>query len=123
MPYPKSVFAWECLAYLQLGASDFQATERAARMVISLGPPGGKSPWAQNMLATALLKQGRCAEALPYAQPPVTVGPDNPYYLVVLGDVYWCLGDREQASLVYRQLEAVSPDHAPYVRERINAIE
>ena len=116
--YPKSVFAWESLAHLRLGAVNFEGAEEAARMAISLGPPGGKSPWAQSMLATALLKQGRCAEALLYAQPPVTVVPDNPYYLLPLADAYWCIGAKEKAAPIYQQLQAIAPDIAPYVQER-----
>ena len=115
--HPKSWFAWECLAALRLSASDLQGAESAARMSISFFPPisGG---WGAYLLAIALLRQGRCAEALPYAQATVRDYPNAPNYLLGLGDVYWCLGDREQAVAVYQHLVAVAPDYAPYVRER-----
>ena len=114
--YPRSVFAWEVLASRYLTARSFQAAERAARKAISLGPPDS---WVQSLLAATLLRQGRCAEALPYAQPPVKNVPDAPNYLLILGDVYWCLGDREEAVAVYQHLEAIAPGYAPYIRERI----
>ena len=115
--YPRSVFAWEVLASRYSMAQNFQEAEWAARKAIGLGPPDS---WAQSLLATALLEQGRCDEALTYAQPPVKNVPDAPNYLLVLGDVYWCLGDKEQAVTVYQHLDAIVPGYAPYVRERIH---
>ena len=122
MLLPNSWFAWECLAFLRLSASDFQGAESAARMSVSFFPPvsGG---YGAHLLAIALLKQGHCTEALPYAQATVGEHSDAPHYLLGLGDVYWCLGDTGRASQVYRHLEEVAPNYAPYVRERINATE
>ena len=117
--HPKSYFAWECLASLRLSASDSQGAESAARMSISFLPPLSGS-WGAHLLAVALLEQGHCAEALPYAQTTVTNHPDTPDYLLALADVYWCVGDQEQASLVYQRLEVIAPDYAPYVRQRIS---
>ncbi|MBA4383626.1 MAG: hypothetical protein C0410_02720 [Anaerolinea sp.] len=118
--YPKSVFAWECLAGLRLSALDFEGAESAARTSIGLIPSDSGS-WGKNLLAIALLRQGRCAEALYYAQVTVRDYPEYPNHLLTLGDVYWCLGDREQASSVYQQLEVIDPDYAPYVHERIQS--
>jgi hypothetical protein len=74
------------------------------------------------MLASALYEQGRCAEALPYAQMAYQMlGYDHPGYLLLLGDVFWCLEDSGQAVSVYQKLESVSPGYAPYVLERINS--
>ena len=121
--YPKSIFGWESLASLKLNALDYQGAESASRMAISLLPSGG-THYRQYLLATALLKQGRCAEALPHAQLVFSMLPDHDepiHYLLMLGDVYWCLGDREQAVAVYQHLVAVAPDYAPYARERIDS--
>jgi tetratricopeptide (TPR) repeat protein len=118
--HPDSSFGWACLASLRLANSDFGGAENAARRAVCC--QGG---WGQSLLATALFKQGRCHEALPYAQSSVRDRPDAPDYLLVLGDVYWCLGDEELASQVYRRLETVAPawvrDRAPYVRERMDS--
>lgn len=118
--YPKSYFAWECLAYLRLSALDFWGAESAARISMGLLPSDSGS-WGMNLLAIALLRQGRCTEALYYAQVTVRDYPEYPNYLLTLGDVYWCLGDREQASKVYQQLEEIAPDYAPYIHERIHS--
>jgi tetratricopeptide (TPR) repeat protein len=118
--YPKSTFAWECLAALRIDNSDYKGAESAARTSIS-SIPSDSGSWGTNLLAIALLRQGRCAEALVYAQVGVRNNPELPYDLLILGDVYWCLGDREQASGVYQQLEVIDPDYAPYVHERIQS--
>ena len=115
--YPESVFGWECLGDLKLRSKDFQGAERASRMALSLSSPG--EIWAYDLLTVALLKQDRCAEALLYAQSAVRQSPDAGYSLLLLGDAYWCLGDREQASLVYQRLVTMYPEYAPRVRERI----
>lgn len=118
--YPKSYFAWECLASLRLSALDFEGAKSAARASIG-SIPSDSGSWGTNLLAIALLRQGRCAEALYYAQVTARDYPEYPNYLLTLGDVYWCLGDREQASSVYQQLEVIDPDYAPYVHERIQS--
>lgn len=61
----------------------------------------GDESWLYLLLATAFLKQGCGAEALPYARPPVTKVPDARNYLRVLRDVHCRLGDRDQASITY----------------------
>jgi len=118
--YPKSTFAWECLADLRIDNSDYKGAESAAR--ISIGSiPSGVASWGKNLLARALFKQGRCDEALYYAQISARNNPESPYDLIILGDVYWCLGDRDLASSVYQQLEMIDPDYASYVHERIQS--
>jgi len=118
--YPKSTFAWECLAALRLNSLDYVGAESAARTSISLIPPDSGS-WGMNLLAIALLRQGHCTAALYFAQVTVRDYPEFPNYLLTLGDVYWCLGDREHASSVYKQLEVIYPDYAPYVHEHIQS--
>ena len=91
------------------------------RKSLELAPATFHRQW---LLASALYGQGRCAEALPHAQSAYTMlGYDHPMYLLLLGDVHWCLGEKERASEVYQQLEKVAPDYAPYVRERINSVQ
>ena len=121
--HPRSGDVWEALAGLELKESNLQAAESASRMAISL-PPSGGTHYRQYLLATALLKQGRCAEALPHAQLAFSMLPDQYEHIyLLLGDVYWCLGDKKQASIIYQRLEAIAPGYRPYVRERINATE
>lgn len=115
----QSVFSWEVLSATRLASSDYLGAEKAARQAIELLPPDKRSDWAKSMLAVALHKQGKCAEALPYAQEPVVEFPNAPNYLLALGDVLWCLGEREQAVEAYKRVEIEAPGYAPYILDRI----
>ena len=115
--YPRSANVWEVLGGMELVEKHFPAAESAAQRAVELGPTGYRH-W---LLASALYSQKRCVEALPHAQLAYAMwGSDHPMYLLLLGDVYWCLGNEEQASQIYQRLETVAPNYAPYVHDRIS---
>ena len=112
---PDYAHGWASLGAEYIG-SDLSAAETAIRRSIAIDPSYG---WSQFLLAQVLMRQERCTEALLPAQTAVRLFPAADYQQQ-LGDVYWCLGDKESAIAEYQKLQAISPDLAPYVLERIN---
>ena len=118
--HPDSPIAWFAMGLYYEALGQWPEAEAALRQSLELGI---KDPWAQAVLARVLVRQGRCAEALPYAQ---TLVDNDPNYAIGqrgLGDVYWCLGDKARAAAAYRRFVTLSPERRDEVSDRLKASE
>jgi tetratricopeptide (TPR) repeat protein len=98
--------------------SNPKKAEEALLISLAMHPD---NEWAQNMLAVLLLRQGRCAEALPHAQAAVAIYPEYLGFQRTLGDVYWCVGEEDQAVVIYRQIVIRDPAYYDALQERLSS--
>ena len=117
--YPRESEAWRFWGTYLASQGESPEAEAALRHAVDLAPD---SAWAHVNLAQVQLSVGSCREALPHAQ--VTGGGDpnlEASRLLVLGDVYWCLGERAAALQVYRQLVALQPTYCGRLKDRLSS--
>lgn len=113
---PDSPIAWYALGRYYEALGQLPEAEASLRRSLHLGV---QDEWAKAVLARVLARQGRCAEALPYARGLVDAYPDHVGFLQVLGDTYWCLRDTSKAETIYRRLVRVAPRFNDRVKDRL----
>lgn len=69
---------------------------------------------AQYAMATALVKTGKTAEALPFAQKAYKLDPKNTYYLLEVAELYVKQKRYPEAEELYETLLASSPENIEY---------
>ncbi len=116
--HPRESEAWRFWGTCLASQGEFPEAEAALRHAVDLAPG---SAWAHVSLAQVLVQVGSCREALPHAQVPDGDDPNlKAGRLLILGDIYWCLGERAAAVQAYRQLVAWQPAFCGRLRDRLS---
>ena len=119
--YPQSGDAWRFWASYLESSGQLGEAEVAIDRALALAPGDG---WNHYVKARILLQGGRCEQALQELEG--TKG-DDPNLAAgraqLLGDAYWCLGERAAAVDAYRQLESLRPELLDATRqERLRTV-
>lgn len=112
---PGMADAWAYLgeANYQNKPEDFTGARQALDKALQLDP---RSLPANAFMALYWQRQGTPAQALPYLQQAASLEPDNPLWLVALGQVYAAQGDLPLAQQYYEKAVTLAPDQAEYHR-------
>jgi tetratricopeptide (TPR) repeat protein len=119
--HPDSVLVLTQAAYYYFFWSPGRAWRDKAwfltQQALSLDP---EHEGALRIVAEYLMESGNCLESLPFAQRRAQLYPGHADSWRVLGNVYWCLGEREEARSSYRRAINISPDMGPALRDKLN---
>jgi hypothetical protein len=112
--------ASEALALGQqaLLAGELRLAEQDLRRAVLFDPANGEALAA---LAEVRFERARYKEALLLAERAVRAAPDNPRYLVLLGDVSFKLGLEADAAAAYARARVMRPDDAE-IRARFDRV-
>ena len=79
-----------------------------------------QDPGTWYLLARIMVRQGRCAEAVLPARSAVDLDSDRADFWHILGDAYWCMGDKATAAEIYRQVVTLAPRYMNDLVDRLN---
>ena len=95
---------------------DFAEAENALKKSLLLYP---ENEWANDFMVTLFVRQELYSDALPYAQKAVSLNRNIPEFWRKLGDIYWFLGEKEEAVKIYEQLIQSDPSFSSLLADRI----
>jgi serine/threonine protein kinase/Flp pilus assembly protein TadD len=101
-----------------LASGELRFAEQELEHALQLDPTNGE---VLATLAEVRFERARYKEALPLVERAVRTAPDNPKYLVLLGDVCLKVGLEADAAAAYARARVVRPDDAE-IRERFDNV-
>jgi tetratricopeptide (TPR) repeat protein len=104
------------LAQYYRTVGEVSEAEAVIRGVLN-GYPGDSDAIA--LLSVLLIQQNRCLEAVPYAQAAVRANNRRGDLWRILGDVYWCTGQKVLARDAYQQAANFEPTYSDKLKDRL----
>lgn len=96
-----------------------EAAAEAAAEILRLAP---ENPTATLILASALRRTGRAAEAYPLIRKLAAAHPNAAMTQYEFGEVLWATGDAAGAEAALARASTLEPTHGPAVRRRVEAL-
>jgi tetratricopeptide (TPR) repeat protein len=118
--YPNSVFALTYTAqyyfYLSPGRSLREKAWPILERALQIDP---QDELALKMTTEYLFDEGKCQAALPMAQKAAKLFPAQAGPWERLGNVYWCMGEKDLARSYYQEAINIDPNYDPNLQDRM----
>jgi tetratricopeptide (TPR) repeat protein len=115
--YPDSSYVLSMVAYNYFYYSTTPAVkDMALPLVNHLLKLDPENVYGLRLMTQHLMDEGHCDQALSYAEKNVYLHIKNSVTWQMLGNVYWCLGDRKLARDCYQKAIYISPSLEEYLK-------